>query len=340
VSFKLDKLSRRIALAVGISVLLHAVVLWGPEVRLPRFNSSLPTLTAKLEALPEAPAKPKPKRKPKPAAPKGQNEPAPQVETSPKEVPLAASEPAAASAPVETEALASEGDRAADRPPLPKHAQLTFEINKGTSHFRIGEAVHTLDIDDDGHYVLQAETRTVGLARLFKSYDLKQYSSGRYGKYGLEPELFFDERKDRVGTKRDAVEFDRVAHRARFSHGGEMALPADTQDILSVMYQFPPLKNVEIAPVFVSNGRKIEHYDFEIATNEVINTPLGKLLTVHLRKMHAQNEEGLEIWLAQEYRLFPVKLRFIESSGEVAGEAVITDIRVSEEQGARTNAVN
>ena len=61
---------------------------------------------------------------------------------------------------------------------------------------------------------------------------------------------------------------------------------------------------------------------------------------MHLHKMHAANEEGLDIWLAREYRLFPVKLRFTEKNGEVSGEAVITDIRVSEEEGVRKDVAN
>jgi len=341
VSFRLDTPSRRIALAIGISVALHALFLWGPNIRLPSLGPSLPTLTARLEALPDAPAKPKARRKAKPAVPKAAPEPAAKAETPapPQDVPLAASEPAVASAAAETETLAAAADKAAERPPLPKQAQLTFAINMGNGGLRIGEAIHTLEIHD-GRYVLKSMTTTVGLAKLFKSYQLNQYSNGSYGKDGLQPELFTEERIDRLGTQRNAVEFDHAEQRAIFSNGADMALPPETQDILSVMYQFPPLAHTEIATVYVSNGKKIEHYNFEIATKEMVDTPLGKLLAVHLRKMHAPNEEGLEIWLAREYRLFPVKMRFIEKDGKIAGEAVITDIRVSEEQGERNNAVN
>ncbi len=337
-NLRLDTPSRRIAFAVGISVLLHGLVLWGPNIRLPRFQAPLPPLQAKLEALPGAPAK---HRKPraKPAVQKTAPEPVPQTGAPPQEPQLAASEPVAASAPAETGTLASETGLEAERPALPQHAQLTFAINKGTGHFRVGEAVHTLDIDD-GHYVLYAVTQTVGLVRLFKSYELNQYSSGSYGKSGLHPEQFFEERKERFGTQRNTAEFDYAAKLIHFSQGDEVALPPDVQDILSVMYQFPPLAHTEIATVSVSNGRKVERYDFEITPDEEIDTPLGKLLTVHLSKMHGPNEEGLDIWLAREYRLFPVKIRFIEKDGEVAAEAVITDIRVSEEQGVISNAVN
>lgn len=333
-NFRLDNTSRRLTVAVCISILLHGLVLWGPDIRLPQFKSSLPPLVAKLEALPAAPAKHK--RKTRPAAPKAAPEPAPPAEPAalPQDVPLAASTPVAASAPVETESVASEDDKAAERPPLPKSAQLTFSVNMGQGGLRVGEAVHTLEIDN-GRYVLKARTTTVGIAKLFKSYELNQYSSGSYNRHGLQPELFTEERIEKLATLRYAVELDQAEHIARFSNGQERPLPPDTQDILSIMYQFPPLAHTEVTSVSVCNGRKIERYEFEIAVGEMVDTPLGKLLTVRLSKLHAPNEEGLEIWLAQEYRLFPVKMRFIEKNGEISGEAVITDIRVSEEPGAR-----
>ncbi|MBI4809227.1 MAG: DUF3108 domain-containing protein [Nitrosomonadales bacterium] len=335
---RLDTPSRRISFAVGVSFLVHALALWGPNIQLPQFKSSLPPLVAKLEALPAAPAKPKRKT----AAPKPAPEPAPQAEEQPQppqDAAQAASAPVATSVPAETETLASEADNEVERPPLPKRAQLTFGVNKGIGGLRVGKAVHTLEIDD-GHYILHAVTQTVGLARLFKSYELTQYSSGSYGKHGLQPDQFFEQRKDKLTTLRYTAEFDHAAQVARFTTGNEVVLPPDTLDILSVMYQFPPMAHTEMVAVSVSNGRKIERYEFEIDTEEEIDTPLGRLLTVRLHKMHAPNEEGLDIWLAREYRLFPVKMRFIEKNGEVTGEAVITDIRVSEEEGVRSDAVN
>ena len=197
------------------------------------------------------------------------------------------------------------------RPPLPKHARLTFDVNKGTSQFRVGEVVHTLEIDN-GHYVLHAVTQTVGLVKLFKSYELIQDSSGSYDKNGLQPDQFFEERIEKNSIQRITAEFDHAAQRARFSHGGEAVLPPDTQDILSIMYQFPPLTGAGKATVFVSNGKKIERYQFKIVNDEEIDTSFGKLHTVHLSKLRAPDEAGLEIWLARKYHLFPVKIRYIE----------------------------
>ena len=348
-----DNPSRRIALAACISVLLHGLLLWGPNIRGPQFKSSLPPLTAKLVALPGAgPAKPKHKRKSLPAAQQTAPQASPQTETvvqdSTPEV-IAASEPVAASSPVATSepmavsaptvATTLDKTNEAERPLLPKRAQLTFNIHYGAQGGVIGETVHTLEIDN-GHYELSAVNKTIGLTKLFVNFQLTQHSSGIYSKYGLQPQQYFEERKESSGMQRNTVEFDRTAQLAHFSNGRVMALPPDTLDFLSNMYQFPPLQGAKMASVSVSDGKKIESYDFEITPDEKIDTPIGKLLTVRLHKMHGPNEEGLDIWLAMEYRLFPVKMRFFERNGSVAAEAVISDIRVSEEEGVRKDAAN
>lgn len=339
-SFTLDTTARRIGFAIVISLLLHGLLLWGPNIELPHFKSSLPPLVAKLEALPNAPATPRPQRNIRPA-PKAETAPqaAPDVDVPPAEdIPLAASAVAAASAPPATESLAQSGpDKVVERPALPRRAHLIFAANKGTSDFKIGEVMHTLEIDD-GRYVLQSVSETVGLAKLFKSYKLTQYSSGNYSRQGLQPEQFFEERADKLGTQRNTVELDHAAQRAYFSHGGEAPLPPDTQDILSILYQFPPLGHAEVVTAFVSNGKKIERYEFEVAADENIKTAMGELSTVHLRKLHQPNEEGLEVWLALEYRLFPVKMRIIERNGEISGEIVITDIRAEFEEETKQDA--
>jgi hypothetical protein len=311
--------------------------MWGPNIRLPQFKSDLPPLVAKLQPLPTAPAKPKPKLKRETQTP-------PVQEIKEKEAPPpapVADIPLPASAPLVTEPEASavavtqtleqpSAEKPVDRPLLPHRAHLTFAVFKGTSDFQVGETIHTMEIED-GHYVLQAVTKTVGMAKLFKSFELTQYSSGSYTpQLGLQPERFFEERNEKIGTQRNTVEFDLAAHRAQFSNGSEVTLPPDTQDILSILYQFPPVIGVEKVAIFVSNGRKIERYEFEVAFEADTATPMGILHTVHLRKLHAANEEGLEIWLAQEYRLFPVKMRIIEKNGEVSGQIIITDIRVED----------
>jgi hypothetical protein len=330
--------TQRIAIAVAASLLLHGLVLLLPPFELPEFETKLPTLTAKLEQLPKPSikvTKPKPKAKPK-AQPSP--EPDPIVQTIP-ELPIVASAVAAVSAPVvadpepvvEVAKDTPPPSNEPQRPLLPKHARLHFNVYQGEGNFKVGESSHKLDIED-GYYTLKASVQTTGLVGILKNYRLVQTSGGEATAHTLKPDVFIEEITDSNGKKNNRAEFDWANNKIHFSNGNETALPKHAQDILSIMYQFPPMqKQVEVVTINIATGKKFEEYRFEIMFAETLNTPMGELQTVHFRKLHHPNEEGLEIWFAQEYRFLPVKMRYIDHAGKIGAEAIITDIGVSDE---------
>ncbi|TAJ76400.1 MAG: DUF3108 domain-containing protein [Gallionellaceae bacterium] len=333
--------TRRIAMAAALSALLHGLLLWLPEVHLPQHEKQLPPLIAKLEPLAQPSAKiarKKPQPKVRPAAqaqPVVQSVPELPIAAS-APVPVSAPEPASAPAiaesapppaPVKTEAVPPEPQR----PPLPKHARLHFDIYQGQGNFKIGESVHTLEISD-GRYLLKADVQTTGLAGLIKSYHMAQTSTGSASAQTLKPEVFSEEITDSSGKQLHRANFDWANNIIRFSGGGETRLRPDAQDILSILYQFSAMQQqTEIVSIHIGTGKRFEEYRFEIAFEEKIETAMGTLQTVHFRKLHDVNEEGLEIWFAQEYRLLPVKMRHIDGTGKITAEAIISDIRVSDE---------
>lgn len=324
-----ERPAARISLAIGLSLLAHALVLFAPLVELPKSEVPLPPLTAKLEPLPSPPApapkkKPRPKPAEQPAQPVQENVPEaadeePQVDAEPQEAVEAAAEPPAEPTPE-------------PRPLLPRHAQLTFSVYQGEGGMQLGEAVHRLDIEE-GRYTLKAVTQTTGVVSFFKTYVLTQSSEGRADAQGLLPGKFSEEKKLSKGNQSLSAEFDWEAHQLNFSHGGKAVLPEQAQDILSFLYQLSqlPMSNREVVPLRISNGKKLEYYELEIGAEEELNTKLGKLRVLPLRKVHAKGEEGLDIWLGLEYRLLPVKVRQTDRAGQIAGEMVISDIRVSDE---------
>ena len=328
----LSNSKHRIAFAITLSALVHGLMLWLPHIKLPHFEEQLPTLTAKLEPLPHV-APPQPlKRKPKPAtvpAPLA-NAPAPLPASA-----VAATETVAASAvdatvTSEQTLLAETNAPVTNANPLPQHAQLLFAVRKGTDGFQVGEVQHRLDIAD-GRYTLQSSTKTTGLARVFKSYNLNQSSSGTASAQGLRPVSFAEEKNDSGSVETLTASFDWDAHMLQFSHGGDSPLSEGAQDSLSILYQLSQLQlRAEMLRVTISNGKKLENYTLEIGSGETISTALGELHTVHLRKLRQQGESGLEIWLAMEYRLLPVKIQYREPDGTVAATIIITDIRVSD----------
>lgn len=331
--------NQRIAWAIVLSLLFHGLILWLPQITLPGHESKLRPLEAKLIPIPKITGKiAAHKHKPKP-----QVQAAPQPEKIAQaipETPLAASEPVAASSPVAaSEPVAASAPVAAsepvvaepERPPLPKHAMLHFSVYIGQSGIKAGESVHTLDIVD-GHYTLKADAHTTGLVHVFKTYHIEQTSTGTATPQTLKPETFTEVISQNNGKETNRADFDWANHKIHFTNGTEASLPAQALDILSTLYQFPPMReDDEIITINIATGKKFETFRFQVDFEESLKTAMGVLETVHFRRLHKANEEGLEIWFAQEYRLMPVKVRHLDRDGKIDGEAIITEIRVSDE---------
>lgn len=361
--------AHRIGIAVALSVVVHSLIMWLPEVHLPESKKPLPPLIAKLEAIPKPVAKiqtakpniqPQPQEKPivaaqptpiiEPLSPLPES--APQATSAPviddisiaENTPVIASSTEPVSAPVVAEiappkiaeppVIAEEkivSIEEPQRPPLPKRASLHYDIYQGEKNFKIGESIHTLTIQD-GRYTLQSEVQTTGLAKLLKSYRMNQTSSGAATENTLKPYSYKEEITESSGQKTLSAEFDWENSSVHYSRGNTEKLPPQAQDILSILYQFPALhEQMESIEIYISTGKKFEKYTFEIAFAEPLSTAMGMLQTVHFRKRRATNEEGIEIWFAQQYRLLPVKLRHLDRDGKISAEAIITDIRVSDE---------
>lgn len=213
---------------------------------------------------------------------------------------------------------------------FPKHVHISYAVYKGADAAKAGVLRHQLDIDGN-RYMLQSTRQTAGWAGL-GSNQLIQTSRGKIGEQGLRPEIFKEEEITRGGKRNLMAAFHWATQRLQFSRGGETELPADAQDILSFMYQFSQIPmNREIIPLSISDSTHLEQYQIEIGLEEELDTPLGKLRALHLRKMHSYSEAYFEIWLGLEYRLLPAKFRRLDGSGVVADEFVISDIRAADE---------
>ncbi len=326
-----------IAFAIGLSLLLHAALLFGPNlITLAPLVAPPPPLIAKLEPLPVIAQKPKiiPKARAKPAAPVPRQEPSADAIPVTEEIPVAEENQSSEQVKVDEDITPPPPEvipeEAKPAHPLPRRAQLTFIAYKGT-RFQVGEARHKLEIDDQGRYTLQVGMNTTGIASLFKTFELNQQSTGTISAQGLRPDQFSEIKLTSKGRQELTARFDWGNRQLEFSAGNRTALPEGAQDLLSFLYQFSQMQLEAILPMHVSNGRKLESYQIEVDAEEEIQTRLGKLHVLPLRKIHAAGEEGLEIWLGLEYRLLPVKVRQIDRNGEIAGELVISEIRVSEE---------
>ena len=173
---------------------------------------------------------------------------------------------------------------------------------------------------------------TTGLASLFKTYELNQQSSGTLTAQGLRPNQYSETKNTSNGKEALEAKFSWEEKSLLFSNGSSIPLPEQAQDIISFMYQLSQLPmDKGTIPIYISNGKKLERYELAIGEEENIHTAFGLLRALPFRKIHAYGEEGLEVWLGLEYRLLPVKIRQINRDGKIAGEMVVSEIRVSDE---------
>ena len=309
---------RRIGIAVAFSVLIHSVIMWLPYMQWPHAKVLLPPLTVRLEILPAQAMKP---------------EASAQVELQPELViqeNISGKRSSGKSA-TNTAIAMKKMEKSTSTQQLPKHLLLTFVVTRGENLVQSTTVRHQLDIQKD-RYILHANRQIVDLSKLTDRVRLIQISKGRNGEQGLQPENY-DEENIIDGKKQNTnVNFDPDVHVVRLANGVDLPIPPDTQDELSFMYQLSQVTlGRETIPVSIFNGVNLEKFEIEIGRAEDIETKLGQMHALHLRKIHQSGEAYFEIWLGVDFRLLPVKFARVDGSGEVIEQMIISDMRASDE---------
>lgn len=344
----------RFPAAIAVSLLLHILALSGAW---PRFPAPVPAprpLEARLLRPPPAPATAQPKKPPAPAkriAPRRTAPPAPVVAAAATPAFLPQPEPVTTDADAAAPESAPPAEPQIETPPaaetpapaaapavaparnLTGKGRITYTLFLGTDKFSVGKAVQSWEVEGDD-YRLGSVAETTGIADLFRSQRLNYLSAGKITVHGLRPQTFLMSRTRRGRTEAARAEFDWSAAKIMLGKAPDqraLALPANSQDFISFMYQFslaPP------APgrirVSITNGSRLETYELDVLEHENIETPLGMLTVLPIKQVRRAGDESIEVWLAADYRYLPVKVRFIDREGNPAGEQVVSEIQIDE----------
>ena len=188
---------------------------------------------------------------------------------------------------------------------------------------------------DGTRYHLASRSETTGIVDLFRSQHRTFLSRGSLTPDGLRPDVFRMSRNRGRGTEETRARFDWdgasvVLEAAAVER--QQSLPEHTQDLLSFMYQLsiaPPLPGRFRQSL--TNGARLETYEVDVLPEVTIETPLGRLRALPVKQVRKEGAESLELWLATEYRYLPVRIRFFSREGELQGEQLVTEIRLSED---------
>jgi hypothetical protein len=312
-------------LALGISLLLHLGLGWllphrQPAPDAPPFDVQLVSVPAPVVTPPPAPPLPAAKP-PKPPSPPPKAVPpapapavAPVVEAAAPQAPAVTEPVASLVPPVEAAAVAESAP--VDAPPplnaLPPRLDLHYRVSYGLVS---GEQT-LLWVNEGEHYTVTSVAGATGLAGVFYRGRFVQTSRGRITPRGLQPEEFWDQRGNKRSSARfDAANGDITLEPAKgaprhFSYQGEV------QDALSLFFQLaltaPPPDGTLTYSVF--NGKKLRDYSYEVRGEEMLETALGPLRTLHL--VRATDDDGrFEAWLAIDRHYLPVRVLKRDDSG-------------------------
>ena len=95
------------------------------------------------------------------------------------------------------------------------------------------------------------------------------------------------------------------------------------------MYQFMfmPLEKSRQVEFAMTNGRKLDRYRYRITPDVELDTPIGRVKTLHLVKQRDPGDTTTEVWLSTQHQLLPVKMLIVEKDG-VRFEQVIQSLEL------------
>ncbi len=199
---------------------------------------------------------------------------------------------------------------------IPTEIEAEYRIS--ASGITIGRVSETFVRKGDT-YRIESTTRAEGVFKLFRDDTIVLSSAGRVGAKGLQP-LHFEQRRAGDSSRDIVAEFDWTKSQLRSEYRGEKsmhALPAGTQDRLSIMYQFMNMALTgDRVRMHMSNGRKIEPYAYRLVGEETVATPAGEFATSHYERITGDEKESrAQLWLARERYHLPVRVVFEDSKG-------------------------
>lgn len=322
---------RTLALAVGVSVALHASLFVGdwagmgelePEPLAPGYQATLVSepAAAVTQPLPLLPARavafvPKPPALP--AMPPLDE--APEISPIPERV-------------EEPEAVAmAEPSAPAEAPPLPVFpadalpGNLTIRYSL-SSALAEGEAQYVWRRDGE-RYEITGTARALGFFAMFLEGSMDQRTTGRVTADGLRPEEF---REWRPGAPAEGINFDWEARTLTQSRGGRdqvVPIEGNTVDWLSMVFQLahqPPREgSLELR---VYNQRRLYQYRLDVVGVEEIELPIGRVQALRLRHGPPDAPETVDVWLGIEQHYLPLKLRYPVARNRLVIEQTVRSI--------------
>ena len=211
---------------------------------------------------------------------------------------------------------------------VPGRVEIKYAVFMGS--MKVGEGRDVFQHDGRTYRVV-SESKTAGLAAALYRLNVRRESQGRITRAGLRPEVFTEEQN---GKQKRSVTFDWERKQATLVDDAEsqtVPLPDNTWDSTSFGYSlaFMPPQTTDLA-VHLTDGRRLREYRYAILGRTKIDTDLGALETLHVKKVQRpQDKRAFEVWLWVEHHNMPVRIRYTNRDGRVF-DSVVTQVTFAE----------
>jgi len=198
---------------------------------------------------------------------------------------------------------------------MPQRVTIVFDVSRG--NFSLGTGTEVLETNGRS-YSIVSQTHPTGIVALIPKARIRRESRGMITAQGLRPQQFLDQR----GKDEPAVaKFDWEKKLITFERGGSApqseALPNTAYDRLCIAYNFvfhqPQGDDFEFS---MTDGKRLSDYRYMMVGKEILNTPMGKMQTVHWTKQREKDtDRGADLWLATDQYYLPVRIVFTDKDG-------------------------
>jgi len=203
-------------------------------------------------------------------------------------------------------------------PALAMPSEISAEYQLTNNGITIGRVQESFVRSGDT-YTISSVSRAEGILKVLYDEQITLSSAGRVINGNLQPLKFAEKRvRDPQRSVNAVFDWEQGVLQSQFKgETTQVPLPRDTQDRISMMYQFMNLPTRQgNFVILMSNGRKVEHYTYRLVDEVRIKTPAGEFNTFHFERVtYGPKESRAEVFLAKERENFPVRVVFDDPKG-------------------------
>lgn len=203
---------------------------------------------------------------------------------------------------------------------VPSSFKATYKLYY--SGMEVAETERSMSKAGNDEYIYRSESRTTGLAAVFRDDHIVEqsqwrvigrqlypldYSYVRTGKKDREVMIHFDWDKDLITSQVNNITWE---------------TPLESGVLDKLLYQYAIMRDLQNGHfpetyMIADGGKKMQPYYFNRMGEEKVNTPLGDLDTIKVQNTKPDNVRKLIFWCAPELKYLPVKIEHTEKDGGV-----------------------